>query len=173
MSNKLLFPAMLAALVVAMPRAHAQEMGGDDKKSDSEKKDADTPKAEPAKTVKSLAFDKIEGWKVERSGGMVRFKYEAPAAEGDPEGAEIFVLCVGPKDTFEKELDFWCSHALDKDGKKFEKSAAKLDSFEAGAFKVKTAELSGIAAKAKRAPRKSDKDDKDKKDDEKKDDEKK
>jgi hypothetical protein len=139
-------PGIVAFLAV-VPFVLAQDKPGDEKKPDG-----------PAKTVKTLAFDKVEGWKVERSGGMIRAKYEAPAAEGDPEGAEVFVIHVGPKDTFEKELDFWASHAQDKDGKKFDKSAIKQDAFEAGGFKVRTGELSGIVQKP-RKPKKSDKDD--------------
>lgn len=152
---KKIFASSLVALALAFaaPVSLAQDMGGGgDEEKKPEEKPAETPPAEPKPDagkpaepkVKTLAFDKNEKWKEAGAGRRGNFKAFKVDVEG--EEAHVHVIHLGAKADWEKELERWAGQFEDKDGKKLEKSALKVDGFDTtGGLKVKQAEASGTA----------------------------
>lgn len=140
MSQKLLLLSALAALFLALPADLRAQDGkkDDEKKSDGEKK---TPEA----AKKTLALgEKPAAWKDGKpASGPVKALYKTDAAEGDAEGGTVQVRFLGPKATWDRQLDFYSSRYEDKDGKKLEKSALKQDAFEANGVKVQLVDVAG------------------------------
>ena len=102
--------------------------------------DAPTPTAAP----RVVAFGKPPAsWKEGKSGGSVRATYKTPAPEGEAEGATVQVRTLGPKTTWERQVDFFCARYEDAAGKKLDKAAVKQESFDAGGLKVHLGEFGG------------------------------
>jgi hypothetical protein len=140
--TKLWLAAGLAAALALPAPARAQEGDGGDAKKGA----AGGEKKKEADAGKTLGFgERPGGWKdgSRPARGAVKALWKTDAAEGDADGATVQVRALGTKATWDRQLDFWCSHYEDKDGKKLEKSAVKTESFEAGGIPVKMADVAG------------------------------